>query len=99
MSRGESAFMAGDDFQRPARQLTPSACEREITLGCIWPLKPRPARLKEFPPLTNSVLSLSENRFAPSCSGVHFAMCSAQLNRGDLNHYGFRSNIHRWLRH
>lgn len=45
--RGESVMFTEGDFQRPARQLTPSAYEREFTPGSVRPKTP--ARLKRSP--------------------------------------------------
>jgi hypothetical protein len=43
MAGANRSPVAEGDFQRPARQLTPSACEREITLGSIGSILDQPA--------------------------------------------------------
>ncbi len=72
------------DFQRPARQLTPSASEREFTLGFIWPSPASP--LEAFPPL---LTQLAPDPIAVRPAHCRLAFCNADCRpEGLQNSHG-----------
>jgi hypothetical protein len=86
--------MVEGDFQRPARQLTPSACEREFTLGSSWVHAAHP--LEAFPPLVSQLTFFDRLRFCPVCFGSQFAPSKlTKQTDGSLHFYGVRTHIRR----